>query len=113
MLDDARFLSENERKALVEFKRRVGSRFPGSTFTLFGSKARGDFGPDSDIDLLVVTERELSWREVDSTISDAYEVNLAHGALFTVHVVSRAEWDEGRWTCFPLRESVERDGISV
>jgi len=30
---------------------------------LFGSRARGDFKKDSDWDILIVTKRELDWRE--------------------------------------------------
>lgn len=65
MLDDARYLTENEKAALAEIKQRILKTAPGSAFVLFGSKARGDFEADSDVDVLVLTENELSWRDIE------------------------------------------------
>lgn len=113
MLRDAKYLTENEKKALAEIKRQVLSRYPGSSFVLFGSRARGDFARYSDIDVLVVTVDDLPWQDVDHIISVAYEVNLAYGTLFTCHTAAREAWENGDWTCQPLKESVEKDGIPV
>jgi len=43
--------------------RRIVSRFHPERVILFGSHARGDAGPDSDVDLLVVMPVEGSKRE--------------------------------------------------
>ena len=43
--------------------RRIVERFKPEKVILFGSHARGDAGPDSDVDLLVVMEVEGSKRE--------------------------------------------------
>jgi predicted nucleotidyltransferase len=42
------------RKEIGQMVRRIVSRFHPETIILFGSHARGDAGPDSDVDLLVV-----------------------------------------------------------
>lgn len=76
-------LTENEIHALEEIKYRIKACFPVHEFILFGSKARGDARPDSDIDLLIVFERELDWRETEKVIGETYEVNL------TLHLVYR------------------------
>ena len=36
--------------------RAVGDEVHPDRVILFGSRARGDFGPDSDVDLLVITD---------------------------------------------------------
>ncbi|MGH7813934.1 MAG: nucleotidyltransferase domain-containing protein [Candidatus Binataceae bacterium] len=41
-------------EALQEIVRRLADAYRPERIYLFGSKARGDFGPDSDYDLLVV-----------------------------------------------------------
>ena len=46
-----------------EMVRRIVERFDPEKIILFGSRARGDAGPDSDVDLLVVMEVEGSRRE--------------------------------------------------
>ena len=46
--------SDIERKEIRQMVRRIVSRFHPEKIILFGSHARGDAGPDSDVDLLVV-----------------------------------------------------------
>ncbi len=63
-------LQPDELLAVEEFKRRILAALPGQVkdIILFGSKARGDAHPGSDIDLLVIVERRTP--EVDDIISD-------------------------------------------
>ena len=43
---------------------RIVRRFAPDKIILFGSYARGDAGPDSDVDLLIVTTpEEFEWRK--------------------------------------------------
>ncbi len=52
-------LTENEKKTLESVKKNVSAVFDVESFMFFGSKARGNAHPDSDVDLLVVTRKEL------------------------------------------------------
>jgi len=63
-------LQPDELLAVEEFKRRILAELPGQVkdIILFGSKARGDAHPGSDIDLLIVVDRRTP--EVDEVISD-------------------------------------------
>ena len=45
---------EAERKAAQAFLRRLGREYDVDRLILFGSRARGDHRPDSDLDLAVV-----------------------------------------------------------
>ena len=45
---------QDSRKEIQQMVRRIVSRFHPESIILFGSHARGDAGPDSDVDLLVV-----------------------------------------------------------
>ncbi|MCL5892889.1 MAG: nucleotidyltransferase domain-containing protein, partial [Deltaproteobacteria bacterium] len=47
-------LSDNEIKALGELKERINEKYPGTELILYGSKARGDFDEESDIDVLAI-----------------------------------------------------------
>src|SRR5919197_4488873 len=57
-----------------EMVRRIVERFQPDRIILFGSQARGDAGPDSDVDLLVVMPFEgIKWKleaEIDAAIRD-------------------------------------------
>lgn len=61
-------LQPEERRAVEEFERRLIAELPGRVkdIILFGSKARGDAHPGSDIDLLVVVDRKTP--EMDDVI---------------------------------------------
>lgn len=52
-----------ERKEIRQMVRRIVSRFHPERIILFGSHARGDAGPDSDVDLLIVMPYLGSKRE--------------------------------------------------
>ncbi|HEV8578553.1 MAG TPA: nucleotidyltransferase domain-containing protein [Thermoanaerobaculia bacterium] len=59
-----RTASSIERKEIRKMVRRIVSRFRPERIILFGSHARGDAGPDSDVDLLVVMPVQGSKREM-------------------------------------------------
>ncbi len=84
-------LTDPHRQALDEFTRTVRARLGQNlvTLTLFGSRARGDAAPDSDIDVLVVvTERRL---EAEDLVLDiAFDVNLAHDVYISPRVIERS-----------------------
>ncbi|OGA43318.1 MAG: hypothetical protein A3G24_09275 [Betaproteobacteria bacterium RIFCSPLOWO2_12_FULL_62_13] len=50
-------------KAISRMVRRIIERFDPERVILFGSHARGEAGPDSDVDLLIVMPVEGSRRE--------------------------------------------------
>jgi len=53
----------NSSLAIRQMVRRIVSRFRPERIILFGSHARGDAGPDSDVDLLIVMPLSGSKRE--------------------------------------------------
>jgi uncharacterized protein len=55
-------------KLLIEITRRIREVSDPEQIILFGSRARGDFGPDSDLDLLVIKDG------VDSTRAEAARI---------------------------------------
>lgn len=83
----------------------------GSTVTLFGSRARGDFRDDSDWDLhiLVPGPEKLSW-DVISDFSYPFEsMGWDINEMINPIVHSYAGW-KTRWF-FPLYKNIEKEGI--
>ena len=58
-------LTQCDHDTIVAVMAAVTSRWPVERIILFGSKARGDDEPDSDIDLLVITTPELDRQAED------------------------------------------------
>ena len=81
-------LAPVERKAVALFAARLYQSFPGMIQSprLFGSKARGDARPDSDIDLLVVVKHESCqlWEDAQNL---AGNVNLDHDVFLSLKVM--------------------------
>lgn len=75
------------KKMIREMVSRIVGRFDPEKIILFGSSARGDAGPDSDVDLLVVMSVEGSKREKQLEIR-----TLLHGIRLAKDIiVSRPE----------------------
>jgi predicted nucleotidyltransferase len=85
-----------------------GSRLVG--LTLFGSHARGDAGPDSDIDVAVILDR------IDSHAERVWPMQLSGGLtglLLVPIVLSRSELALLRAREDMLAETLDRDGIAL
>jgi predicted nucleotidyltransferase len=79
---------------------------------LFGSKSRGDFHADSDIDLLVIVNKldPASRWQVRATAADC---SLQYDVLFNTHIIDKARWDHLAQHQDTLWREVQRDGISL
>jgi len=61
---------------------------------LFGSRARADAEKGSDIDILVILDREFDIRVKETVYEIAYELSLEYDVVLDVIVYSRAEWEK-------------------
>jgi uncharacterized protein len=102
-----------EADILNELKVRVQQRLPLSRLVLFGSRARGDADPDSDLDVLVILNIPVD-REAEDYVNDcAWEVGLEHGIVVVPVTVSRLDWEEGILSSSLLAIAVRREGVAV
>ena len=107
-------LTSREKKALLGFTQRLHRDFPAEVreVVLFGSKARGDFGPHSDVDVWVVTARD-DWRLRDAIVGHAFDLLLEDGVFISPRVVSAEHVRKlQRWHS-PLLEEVRKDGVPL
>ena len=86
-------LSRNESVAVEQFLFRIreayGEKIGRSA--LFGSKARGDWSEDSDIDiLLIVTDSD--WKFHKALIEMGSDVSLEYDVLLDVHIMNASHW---------------------
>lgn len=86
---------------------------PNARVVLFGSRARGDTGPESDFDLLVTIQAPVA-DKMRRRLSDAlYSVELERGIVVSCLVCSLEEWNASPWRAAPFRANVERDGVAL
>jgi predicted nucleotidyltransferase len=107
-------LSARERRAVQAFLQRL-HRDHGQLVqqtTLFGSKARGDSGPESDIDLLILVEDE-NWTLRDAISVIAARVSLEYDVLISPRVIGRERWQHMERERFSFCEHIAQDGVPL
>lgn len=90
-------------------RKRLGVRFRG--LWLYGSQARGDAGPESDIDLLLVlADPQRPALEIDRIVDILADFNLRYGVLLSVLPVSEPWLQQGSG---PFWRQVRAEGVSA
>lgn len=104
------------RKALDAFLERVASRFPMREAILFGSRARGDARPDSDVDVAILLEGpQGSFLNTKLEMADiAFNTMLETG----MRVQPLPIWDEqwrrpDTWLNPELLQNIARTGVRL
>lgn len=108
------YLSPNEERAIEVFVRRLQAEF-GQDVTdvrLFGSKARGEAGPDSDVDVLVLVKRP-DYALKHAILWLAAEVSLAYDVLLSPRVVPLAAWQKMGQADTLFYRTVRSEGIPL
>jgi predicted nucleotidyltransferase len=93
---------------LAEIVRRLVAAFQPERIYLFGSKARGDYGPDSDFDLLVIVPDEAPAGRKRSRL--AYQALRGTGTAADILVWSREAFDRRLHLKASLPATVVREG---
>ena len=103
-----------EIKALLEklksgLKQMYGEQFKEAY--LFGSYARGDYDPDSDVDVLVVlADFEKYGAELNRTSKLIGNLSLEHGVTVSVVFTRQREWQTYK---LPLLLNIHAEGMVI
>jgi len=79
---------------------------------LYGSRARGNERPDSDWDVLILTEYPVDVIKERQFRNALYDLELETGEPFSVFVYSENDWNT-RQNITPFHTNVTREGISL
>ena len=107
--------AETERAARA-FMQRIEGRFPAIEGLVFGSRARGTYGPDSDADLAVILKGERGDRyEVSREMAGvAFDVMLENGILIDPLPLWEGEMRRPETFSNPaLIENIKREGLRL
>ena len=100
-----------------EVVRQIGQAIrrtaPTATAILYGSEARGDARPDSDIDVLILLDGDKRDLHLESDMSGAlYEVELSSGVLISPMIMLRSQWEHRPFKT-PFYINVMNEGIKL
>ena len=106
-------MSEWLQSLIAELRRRFEALYGPRLvrLVLFGSQARGDAEPGSDIDVLVVLDGPVRpGEEIRRTLNPAAELSLEYNVVFSCAFVSRERFEN---ELSPLLINVRREGVPV
>jgi len=106
-------VSERLQNLLAELRRRFEALYGPRLvrLMLFGSQARGEAEPGSDIDVLVVLEGPVRLgEEIRRSLDGVAELSLENNVVFSCVFVSRDRFEN---ELSPLLINVRREGVSV
>ena len=105
-------LADCDRTILNQFATKVRQQSPDAQIWAFGSRARGDARPDSDLDICVVVgSLEPTVKKTISHI--AWEIGFHHERLITTVKYSRKQFSQGPCAISPLVQTIRREGIAI
>ena len=107
-------LNARERAALAEFIRWLHERYEDEVVLvkLFGSKVRGDFDEESDVDLLMVVEHRDS-RLWDDVVAIETDLMLKYSIIISSLIMGHENYEWHRRHRAPLYRNVEREGVDL
>lgn len=98
-------------------KNRIASSIhfkdPKAEAILYGSRARGDFRPDSDWDILILVDQQKVNNELEEKFrNELYDLELESGQIISILIYPKKYWEE-RLVYSPLYNNVLKEGIRL
>ena len=98
---------------LKRIKNSVRSFEPEAKIILYGSFARGDYRKDSDMDIIILLEKDQVSREDEKKVKyPLYEIEFDSGQVISPLVFSRKDW-ETRHKVTPFYKNVISEGLEL
>ncbi len=107
-------LTQNEQKVLEDFKKHLARKFGPRLvlLKLFGSKARGDFHQESDLDVIIVL-KDLKEQDNNWISALSWELSLKHNVFISEIIFSDSQWTMYQTKRFSLARNVKEEGIKL
>jgi len=102
---------KNKNDILTSIKHLVKSAEPEAIVILYGSYARGENKKNSDMDILILLNKDKISREDEKKVKyPLYDIEFETGQIISPLVISKKDW-ETRHRITPFYENVLNEGI--
>ncbi len=106
------YLNKTERKVISSFVKELRDKLGNEivTIRLFGSKVKGDFQEDSDIDIFILVKKKTA--EIEDTIAEIeVDYDIKYGLFLSPVLYSLFEYKKNKELGSFFFENVEKEGI--
>jgi len=91
----------------------IHSKDPNAEAILYGSRARGDFKPDSDWDILILVDDTKFTNELDDKFrNELYSLSLEIEQFISINIYPKKYW-KNKLLYSPLYFNVSKEGIEL
>lgn len=106
-------MNTTEKVVLDRFKALLSKRVRVYRIILFGSRARGDADPQSDMDVAVILDGAADDQARDAVSDCAWEAGFDQAIVVVPVVFGREEWENGPERYSLLAQAVQAEGLEV
>ncbi len=104
----------NIKSSIAELKEVLMDTFDeGIELYLFGSVARHEYSPESDIDILVLFPGEVDTNLKTEIIDLAFDIGLKNDVVFNVIVRSKKTWESKMAAVTPFHRNLEKEALRL
>jgi len=101
---------EEQKLFLQQIKKTVSELDPKAKIILYGSRARGDARPDSDWDILILTDDNSPEKNETLFSYPLYHLELDTNQVISTSIHTLNEWGQ-KYGFTPFYTNIQREGI--
>ncbi len=103
----------NKEQLINRISSSIHKNDPNAVAYLYGARARGDFGENSDWDLLIlVNDKKVTNETEDKFRDDLYDIELDSGQVISILIYPKDYWNS-TMVITPLFDNISKDGLKI